>query len=173
MPPSQPNLPEGTDHVVVGASGSSDGAESGNGFVASGGGGSGTDRLVNQVKDQVTSLRGQAADRIRGFADDGKGRVTGLLEDVSEVINDAARSVDERLGEDYGQYAHRAAGAVADFAGRIRDRNVDDIVDDARDFVRKSPVVAVGIAAVAGFALIRVIKSGLDDARGRSGRNGA
>jgi ElaB/YqjD/DUF883 family membrane-anchored ribosome-binding protein len=88
-------------------------------------------------------------------------------------INDAARSVDERLGEDYGQYAHRAAGAVADFAGRIRDRNVDDIVDDARDFVRKSPVVAVGIAAVAGFALIRVIKSGLDDARGRSGRNGA
>jgi ElaB/YqjD/DUF883 family membrane-anchored ribosome-binding protein len=172
MPPRQPALPEGTDHIVAGASGSSDGQE-GNGFVASAGGSSGTDRLVSQVKDQVTSLRGQAADRVRGFADDGKGRVTGLLENVSEVINDAARSVDERLGEDYGEHAHRAANAVADFAGRIRDKSVDDILDDTRDFVRRSPAVAIGIAAVAGFALIRVIKTGLDDARGRSGRDGA
>jgi ElaB/YqjD/DUF883 family membrane-anchored ribosome-binding protein len=172
MPPRQPALPEGTDHIVAGASGSSD-RDTGQGFVAAAGGSSGTDRLVSQVKDQVTSLRSQATDRVRGFADDGKGRVTGLLENVSEVLNDAARSVDERLGEGYGDHAHRAAGAVADFAGRIRDKSVDDIYDDTRDFVRKSPMIAIGVAAVAGFALIRVIKTGLDDARGRSGRNGA
>ena len=175
MPPRQPSLPEGTDHIVAGASGSSSSSDGrdGNGFVASAGDSSGTDRLVSQVKEQVSSLRGQAAERVRGFADDGKGRVTGLLENVSEVINDAARSVDERLGEDYGDYAHRAANAVADFAGRIRDKSVDDIIDDTRDFVRKSPAIAIGIAAVAGFALIRVIKTGLDDARGRAGRDGA
>ena len=173
MPPRPPSLPEGTDHIVAGASGSSSDGQRGGSFVASGGESSGTDRLVNQVRDQVTSLRGQAAERVRGFADDGKGRVTGLLENVSEVINDAARSVDERLGEDYGDYAHRAANAVADFAGRIRDKSVDDILDDTRDFVRKSPVVAIGLAAVAGFALVRVIKSGLDEGRGRSGRDGA
>ena len=173
MPPRQPALPEGTDHIVAGASGSSDGGQAGNGFVASARGASGSDRLVSQVKDQVTSLRSQATDRVRGFADDGKGRVTGLLENVSEVISDAAKSVDERLGEDYGEHAHRAASAVADFAGRIRDKSVDDILDDTRDFVRRSPAVAIGIAAVAGFALIRVIRTGLDDARGRSGRDGA
>src|SRR3954467_8163825 len=90
MPPRQPALPEGTDHIVSGASGSS---EEQTGFVASSAGNSsGTDRLVNQVKDQVTSLRSQATDRARGFADDGKGRVTDLLDNVSEVINDAARS---------------------------------------------------------------------------------
>jgi ElaB/YqjD/DUF883 family membrane-anchored ribosome-binding protein len=143
MPPRQPALPEGTDHIVAGASGSSDGQ---NGFVASAGASSGTDRLVSQVRDQVTSLRSQATDRVRGFADDGK---------------------------DYGEHAHRAAGAVADFAGRIRDKSVDDIYDDTRDFVRKSPIIAIGIAAVAGFALIRVIKTGLDEASGRSGRGGA
>jgi ElaB/YqjD/DUF883 family membrane-anchored ribosome-binding protein len=172
MPPRQPALPEGTDHIVAGASGSSEG-QNGRGFVAAAGGSTGTDRLVSQVKDQVTSLRGQATDRVRGFADDGKGRVTGLLENVSEVINDAAKSVDERLGEDYGDYAHRAAGAVADFAGRIRDKSVDDIYDDTRDFVRKSPVIAIGIAAVAGFALFRLIRTGIDDARGRPARDGA
>ena len=52
MPPRQPALPEGTDHIVAGASGS---GEAENGFVASAGGSSGTDRLVSQVKDQVTT----------------------------------------------------------------------------------------------------------------------
>ena len=42
-------------------------------------------------------------------------------------------------------------------------QDVDDLFDDTRDFVRKSPGVAIGIAAVAGFALMRVIKTGLDD----------
>lgn len=166
MPPRQPALPEGTDHVIRGAS--AEGGATSGGFVAATGDGSGTDRLVSQVRDHVTSLRGQAAERARGFADEGKGRVTGLLEDVSEVINDAARSVDERLGEDYGDYAHRAADAVAGFATRIRDKSVDDIIDDTRDFVRKSPAIAIGLAAVAGFALIRVIKTGLDDSAART-----
>ena len=176
MPPRQPSLPEGTDHVVRGASGSSKatggnggGAGSG-GFVAKTDDATGTDRLVSQVRDQVSSLRGTATDRIRGFADGGKGRATGMLDEVSEVLKEAARSVDERLGEDYGRYAHQAADAVAGFSGRVREKSVDDLLDDTREFVRKSPAVAIGIAAVAGFALIRVIKTGLDDARGRSGK---
>ena len=163
MPRREPELPEGTDHVVRGAS-----AEGGEvGFVASKGGASGTDRLVSQVRDQVTNLRGQAGSRIRGIADDGKSRATGLLDDFSEVITDAARSVDGKFGEDYGEYAHRAAGAVSSFAENLRTKTVDDIVDDTRQFIRKSPVIAIGIAAVAGFALMRVIKTGLDDVRGR------
>ena len=167
-------LPEGTDHVVQGAAGSSaTPAKAPAGFVAKADdGASGTDRLVSQVRDQVVNLRGQASERLRTYADDGKGKVTGLLTNVSDVLNDAAKSVDERLGDDYGDYAHRAAGAVADFAGKIRDKSVDDIVDDTRDFVRKSPVVAIGIAAVVGFALIRVVKSGLD-AGAKPGRTGA
>jgi hypothetical protein len=41
------------------------------------------------------------------------------------------------------------------------------LIDDARDFVRKSPGVALAGAAVIGFALTRLIKNGLskdDDA---------
>lgn len=164
MPPRDPTLPEGTDHVVEGASGSS------GGFVAKrGSDGAGTDRLVSQVRDQVSTLRGQAGDKIRTFADDGKGRATGLLDDFSEVITDAARSVDQRFGEDYGEYAHRAAGAVSNFSGKLRGKTVDDLVDDAREFARKSPGIAIGIAAVAGFALMRLIKTGVDDIGARRG----
>jgi ElaB/YqjD/DUF883 family membrane-anchored ribosome-binding protein len=172
MPPRQPALPEGTDHVVKGASATGNEGSGDSGFIARTDDAKGTDRLVGQVREQVSSLRGTAADRIRGFADGGKGRATGLLDEVSEVIKDAARSVDERLGEDYGRYAHQAADAVAGFSGRVREKSVDDLIDDTREFVRRSPAVAIGIAAVAGFALMRVIKTGLDDVRGRSADRG-
>jgi ElaB/YqjD/DUF883 family membrane-anchored ribosome-binding protein len=168
MPRRDSELPEGTDQVVAGASaeGGSDG-----GFVAraepSGGTARDTtERLVTQARDQIASLRGQAGEKLRSYADEGKGKASGLLEEFGGVLSDAARSVDERLGGQYGEYAHRAAGAVNDFAGKVREKNVDDFVDDAREFVRKSPVVAIGIAAVAGFALVRVLRTGLDEATG-------
>jgi ElaB/YqjD/DUF883 family membrane-anchored ribosome-binding protein len=160
MPRREPELPEGTDHIVRGAA--ADGGDVG--LVRSADPG-GTDRLVAQVRDQVSNLRGQAGGRIRGYADDGKAKATGLLDDFSSVITDAARSVDSRFGEDYGEYAHRAAGAVSSFADTVRAKTVDDIVDDTREFVRKSPGIAIGIAAVAGFALMRLVKTGLDEVR--------
>jgi ElaB/YqjD/DUF883 family membrane-anchored ribosome-binding protein len=174
MPRRDPELPEGTDHIIRGASATDGDRAAAGGFVATRDGTSGTDRLVSQVRDQVSSLRGQAGGRIRGFADDGKARATGLLDDFSEVIADAARSVDSKFGEDYGEYAHKAAGAVSSFADTMRAKSVDDIVDDTREFVRKSPGIAIGIAAVAGFALMRVIKTGLDEvgARRRSDDGG-
>ena len=55
---------------------------------------------------------------------------------------------------------------VTNLAGRVREKNVDDFVDDAKEFVRKSPVVAIGIAAVAGFALVRLLRTGIDDVSG-------
>jgi hypothetical protein len=168
MPPRDPELPEGTDQIVNGAS-TEDGG-SGGGFVARGSNGGGTtERLVSQVREQVTSLRGQAGDKLRSFADDGKGRATTLLDDIAGIIEDAAQSIDERLGGEYGDYAHRASSAVSGFAGRVRDRSVDDIIDDTRDIVRRSPAVAVAAAAVVGFALMRVVRTGLDQAGGRNG----
>ncbi len=180
MPPRDPELPEGTDQIVNGAA-AGDGGESSGGFVATGGSGKSaaasssggaTDKLVSQVRDQVSNLRGQATDRLRGLADDGKGRASGLLDDISEIIEDAARSIDERLGEEYGDYAHRASGAVSSFAGRVRDKSLDDMIDDTRNVVRSSPAIAIAAAAVVGFALMRVIRTGLDEAGGGGRRRG-
>ena len=158
MPPRKPALPEGTDHIVRGAS-----AEDEGGAFAFG---SAKEKLVGQVREQVSSLRSQATDRARGFADDGKARATSLLDDLGEVIDEAAQAVERKFGADYGDYGHRASSAVSGFADSIRAKTVDDLIDDTRDFVRKSPAIAIGIAAVAGFLLVRLIKTGLDDVSG-------
>jgi hypothetical protein len=123
------------------------------------------DRLVGQVREQVMNLKGQAGEKLMGFAGDGKDRATSLLDDISAVIEDAARSIEQRLGAEYGDYAHRAAEAVAGFSGRVKDKSVDDLIDDGREIVRKSPGVAIAAAAVVGFALIRVLRSASGDTR--------
>jgi ElaB/YqjD/DUF883 family membrane-anchored ribosome-binding protein len=204
MPPRETGLPEGTDKVINGASGSSSGrgATSGSsstsssssgssgssagggsssGFVATGGGndtgtgggaGGATDRIVGQVRDQVSNLREQATGKAREYAEGGKDRTTQLLADLSEIIHDAARSIDERLGDQYGEYAHKAGDAVSGLAGNLREKSLEDLLDGTRSIVRKSPAVTVGTAALLGFVLVRLVKSGLEGATGSGGSSG-
>lgn len=129
------------------------------GGTASGGGT--REKMKGQVRDQIQSLKGQATDKAREYADQGKERATTALDNFSEVVQDAARSVDERLGSEYGQYAHRAADAVTQLAEGLRGKSVDDLLDDSRSLIRKSPGVAIGAAALVGFALARVVKAGM------------
>jgi ElaB/YqjD/DUF883 family membrane-anchored ribosome-binding protein len=165
-----------TAPVTTGGGGSSSGFVAGRGGDDTGGNATGkssgngvADKLVDQVREQVQSLRSQATDKIRDYSEDGKDRACGTLDEVSEVIEEAARQIDERLGSEYGDYAHRAAGAVHDFADTLRNKNLEDLLDDTRSIVRKSPGIAIATAAVLGFALVRLVKTGLDDVSGRSG----
>ena len=86
-----------------------------------------------------------------------------MLDEFAKLIDDAANRVDEKLGEQYGGYARSAADAVAGFASQLRGKDVDQLFDDARDFVKKSPAVAIGTAAALGFVLARLVKAGLSD----------
>jgi ElaB/YqjD/DUF883 family membrane-anchored ribosome-binding protein len=116
------------------------------------------------VRDEAGKLAGQAGDKARSFADTGKEKATGALDEFSNLMRDAAGTVDEKLGEQYGQYARSAADQISGLAESLRGKQVDDLLDDAREFVKKSPAVAVGIAAGVGFVLARLLKSGLDAA---------
>ena len=98
----------------------------------------------------------------RGYADEGKARAGEALGQVSQLLNDAATQVDEKIGAQYGQYARSAAGQVQTFADQLNAKSVDELVDDVRALVRKSPAVAIGAAAAVGFVVARVLSAGLD-----------
>jgi ElaB/YqjD/DUF883 family membrane-anchored ribosome-binding protein len=194
-------LPEGTDHIINGAMATDDdgGTEDG-GFVASGGGaddtggtaqGGGETAMATtsggnggggneggggireQLTSQVSALRGQAGDRVREFADGGKTRASDALEELSRIVADTADSIDERLGGQYGEYARKASDAVSGFADTLRRTDVDELYDNVRETVRKSPGIAIGVAAVVGFTLARLAKSGLEAERARDGGGGS
>jgi len=189
MPQRDDELPEGTDHIINGAmetgGGSAGGATGGggasSGFIGASGGdgtggtavgggtsmtddqGSGGGGVVEQLKGQATALRDQAGGRVREFAEGGKTRASDALDELSRVVGDTAGTIDEKLGEEYGEYARRAADAVSGFADTLRRKDVDELYDNVRDAVRKSPGIAIGVAAIVGFTLVRLIKAGLPE----------
>lgn len=114
------------------------------------------------IADNAAKLRSEASERARAIAEEGKNRATDALEHLSRLLNDAAGQVDEKLGGQYGQYARTAADRVQSFSSSLNDRTVDDLLDDARDLVRKSPAVAIGTAAALGFVVARLISAGLE-----------
>lgn len=118
---------------------------------------------TQSLKDGAAKMTKEATDKARAYAEDGKARVGGVLDELSRMMGDAAGTVDEKVGAQYGQYARSAADAVSGFSESLKSKNVDDIISDARDFVKKSPAIAIGTAAALGFVLMRLIKSGLDN----------
>lgn len=119
---------------------------------------------TNKLREEASKLGSQAAERARALAGEGKEKATGALDEVASMMKSAANDVDARLGENYGKYARSAADGIANFAESLRGKEVDDLVADVTAFVRKSPAVAVGVAAGLGFVLPRLIKSGVDAA---------
>ena len=139
--------------------------------VPSEGGGTEGGGITEQLRGQVYNLRDQAGGKVRSFAEDGKTRASDVLEELSRVVADTADSIDERLGNNYGEYARKAADSVSSLADNLRGKDVDELYDNVRDAVRKSPGVAIGIAAVVGFTLVRLVKAGMpDDDSGGKGR---
>lgn len=115
-----------------------------------------------QLTDGATKLQSQAGDKVREFADLGKERAAGALEQLATMLTDAAGQVDAKLGAQYGGYARDAAEAVQGFSGRVKGADIDELIDQGRELVRKSPGVAIGAAAAIGFVLARLVQSGID-----------
>ena len=111
--------------------------------------------------DWVAEAKAYGADaRVKGkeLATEGKVKTSDGLRSLSRSISENAHQVDEKLGAKYGDYARSASTALNDYASKLDEKSVDDLVEDGRAFVRKSPGTAIGIAAVAGFMLSRLFR---------------
>jgi ElaB/YqjD/DUF883 family membrane-anchored ribosome-binding protein len=150
------DLPEGTDKVIEGASG---GALTVDEAPASGPGPD--SRIADRFRRGTESLSSQAGEKARGLVSQGLERSAEALGNVAKLIGDTAPGIEERLGTEYGDYARRAATAVESAANAIAEKDADELIDDTREFVRNSPGIALAGAAVVGFVLARLLKTGL------------
>ena len=117
--------------------------------------------LSDRIRSSREKLAGQAGDKARGLVTQGLERTAEALANVSKMVGDTADGIEERLGPEYGDYARRAAGAIENAANTIAEKDPDELIEDTRNFVRNSPGIALAGAAVVGFVVARLIKSGL------------
>lgn len=114
------------------------------------------------VKDEAAGLRTQATERFYALAGTGKDSAVEFIDGYIQTIQDAATKVEEFAGPQVAQYVHQVADMAADFSDKLRESDVDELVDEARNLVRRSPAIAIGAAAAAGFALSRFLKATSD-----------
>jgi ElaB/YqjD/DUF883 family membrane-anchored ribosome-binding protein len=125
------------------------------------GSGSAEGGLAGRLRSSREKIASQAGDKARGFVSQGLERTSEALANVARMVGDTAPGIDERLGEDYGEYARRAAGSLENVANAIAGKDPDELIDDTRNFVRNSPGIALAGAAVVGFVVARLLKTGL------------
>jgi ElaB/YqjD/DUF883 family membrane-anchored ribosome-binding protein len=138
-----------------------DTTESGTG--SEGRNGSPFDAAAKAFGSTASTFTEQAAAKAREYTGQGKDRAVDALDNVASLVTDAAAAVDEKLGDQYGGYIRQAADAVSGFANNLRDKDADELFDNARDAVRNSPAIAIAAAAAVGFLVARVVKSGLSE----------
>ena len=164
-------LPEGTDSIIGGASVRPDFSSTG-GLASTAPGFDNSAAATRmpaesladtkaKVADKATELRDQAADKMKVYALQGKDKAVEGLDNVQRLIEDAAETVDSKIGAEYGAYVRQAGASVAAFADQVRGKDVDQLLTDARDLVRQSPALAIGAATAIGFLVARVAKAGL------------
>jgi ElaB/YqjD/DUF883 family membrane-anchored ribosome-binding protein len=115
-------------------------------------------------REQAGDFAEQAKATARDAATSAKNTTGEALAGLSKLIADTAETVDSKLGPQYGDYARKAAETVAGAAKSLDEKDVDQLAEDARNFVRKSPAVAIGAAAVVGFVLMRMMRGSSNDA---------
>lgn len=102
-------------------------------------------------KGQARLKGGDAKMKGKEYAVEGKAQASKGLRALSDKVNENAYKVDEKLGSKYGDYARSASSSLTGYADKLDQKSVDELTEDAREFVRQSPGLAVGLAAVAGF----------------------
>lgn len=110
------------------------------------------------AKVKASAFAGDAKDKAVDLANQGKAKTSQAMTSLSKVIDDNVGLIDEKVGPKYGDYARSASKSVAGAATKLDEKSLDELGDEAREFVRKSPGVAIGAAIAAGFLLGRLFK---------------
>jgi uncharacterized protein YjbJ (UPF0337 family) len=114
--------------------------------------------LAGEARTQGEDLLGTARERAESLAEEGKAAGAEKASVLADAIRNAARDL-EGASPEIAHHVRGAADSVQGIAAALRDRSAGQLFEDVSDFARRQPTAFFGVAAVAGFALARFMKS--------------
>lgn len=118
-----------------------------------------TNEALEKARHQLRESRGQITQRAREMLDQQKQQLCQGLDHVVQAAHAAARSLEERDSAGVARYAHMAGDSLERVHEYLCAAGVDDVAQDARQFVRRHPEWVIGGLFIAGLALARMIKA--------------
>lgn len=106
-----------------------------------------------------------AGDKIKDAATSGKDMAADGLHSLADATRNVAGKYADGKTKPVADYATKAADGIDRFSGTLKNKSVDDLTSDAKGFVKEHPAIAIGAAALIGFALARFLKASGSDGR--------
>jgi hypothetical protein len=133
-----------------------------------------TDRITKgaaELKRQAERTADDLRERARSAAADQKNATALRVEGVAQALRRASDDLLDQGQPMVAEYSRQAAKGLESFADTLGRRDVDELVGNVEDFARTRPVVFLGGAVAAGFALARFMKSSAARRSQRAGRD--
>ena len=130
--------------------------------------GSSSDAIKDQASEFVDAAKdvaSQATDKLKQTVDGQKNAGAEYVGSLAETIRRAAREFDSDLPI-AGTYIRKAAAQVEGVADTIRTGNFNDLIRGAQSFARRQPTALLGMAVLAGFGVVRFLKSSAETSEG-------
>lgn len=133
--------------------------------------GSAGDTIREQASDYLDAAKdagADAADRLKEMLDAQKGAGARYVGGIAQAIRRAAREFDNDLPF-AGTYLRKAASQVDAVSDSVEKGDFNDLLSEAQEFARRQPAAFLGITVLAGFGIVRLLKSSSrDSSAGRS-----
>ena len=127
--------------------------------------GSSSDAIKDQASEFVDAARdaaSQAAEKLKQTVDGQKNAGAEYVGSLADTMRRAAREFDSDLPI-AAVYIRKAASQVEDVSDSIRTGNFQDLVSGAQSFARRQPTAFLGMAVLAGFGVVRFLKTSAND----------
>ena len=132
--------------------------------------GSSPDASKDQASESLDAAKhaaSQASDKFRQTLDGQKMAGAQYIGKLADTMRRAAREFDGDLPI-AGAYMRKAASQVESVADTIKTGNYTDVVRGVQSFARRQPTAFLGIALLAGFGVVRFLKSSEDNSESAS-----
>ena len=112
----------------------------------------------SRVKEAASSLATEANQQAKGFLNQQVSAGADMAGHFADSVKRAADELDKNAPQLAG-LVRDAAGRMENFSRDLRGQSVEELMQAAANFTRRQPAVVFGLAALAGFALFRVLKA--------------
>lgn len=113
---------------------------------------------ASEFADAAKDAGAHAADRFKEMLETQKDAGVRYVGGIAEAMRRAAREFEHDLPI-AGTVLRKGASQVDAMSGSVRQGDFNDLLDEAQDFARKQPAAFLGITVLAGFGIVRLLKS--------------
>lgn len=115
--------------------------------------------MASTAKSYAGDMASRAKDKGRSMFEQQKESALGQVGNVAQAIRSTATNLQGEGQDQTARYVQMIADQLESIGGRLRDKDLDTLVQDAQNLARRSPGTFIAGSVVAGFLLARFFKS--------------